>query len=352
MAYIKGRGSQIHTSNRFITREVSFDDPDGTDMPPEHGRQTVIRNEFPKTILNKVSSPDVNMVYSVNPYQGCEHGCSYCYARNTHEYHGLSAGLDFEQQIFAKPNAAEILRNTLSSRNYKPDVISLSGNTDCYQPIERKLKITRSLLQTLEEFNNPVGIITKNALILRDLDILKRLAKKRLIHVMVSITTLNESLRQKLEPRTASAARRLEVIRQLTENGIPTGVMAAPLIPGLNSDESDQIIAAAADVGALEAGHIIVRLNGSVKQVFHDWLYRNFPDRAEKVWNLIRSCHGGDVEDSRFGKRMSGEGQVAHSINQLIRISRNKHLHGRKMPEYDLSLFKVPFNKKGQLQLF
>jgi DNA repair photolyase len=352
MTYLKGRGAQIHPSNRFNTREISHDDPLGSDMIPDLDGQTVVRKEYPKTILNKVNSPDVHMVYSVNPYQGCEHGCSYCYARNTHEYHGLSAGIDFEQQIFAKPDAADLLRRTLSKKNYKPDVISLSGNTDCYQPVERKLRITRSLLKALDEFNNPVGLITKNSLILRDLDILKRLAEKRLVHVMISITTLDEKLRRKLEPRTVSSSKRLEVIRQLNQNGIPTGVMVAPVIPGLNSDEADKIISAAADHGALEAGHIIVRLNGSVKKVFHDWLHKNFPDRANKVWNLISSCHGGRVDDNRFGTRMSGEGKVAESINQFFRISRKKYLKGRSMPDYDLSRFKVPVNKKGQMELF
>lgn len=352
MTYIKGRGSQIQPKNRFITKQLSHEDLDGFDLIPEQGGSTVIRKEYPKTILNKVQSPDVNMIYSINPYQGCEHGCSYCYARNTHEYHGMTAGLDFEQQIFAKPDAAVLLRQALSKKNYVHDVISLSGNTDCYQPIERKLKITRSLLEVLEEFNNPVSIITKNALILRDLDILKRLAEKRLIHVMVSITTLDESLRQKLEPRTASSKRRLEVIKQLTENGVPAGVMVAPLIPGLNSEEADRIVKAAACHGALDAGHIIVRLNGAVKHIFRDWLDKNFPDRAEKVWSLIRSCHGGSVEDNRFGKRMSGEGKVAASINQFFRISKNKYLNGKRMPEYDHSLFRVPANGNGQLTLF
>ncbi|HEY9195243.1 MAG TPA: radical SAM protein, partial [Mucilaginibacter sp.] len=232
-----------------------------------------------------------------------------------------------------------------NKKNYKPVCIMLSGNTDCYQPIERRLQITRRLLEVFLQYKNPVSIITKNNVILRDLDLLTQLGKLNLVHVNVSITTLNEQLRQKLEPRTVTATGRLAVVQRLSEQGIPVRVMAAPIIPGLNSNEVPNIIKAAADRGALAAGFTMVRLNGSIAEIFSDWIYKTFPDRAEKVLNLIRSCHDGNLNDSNYGRRMSGEGKVAESIHQMFRMACKRFMDGRVMPEYDYSLF-VP--KKGR----
>jgi DNA repair photolyase len=342
MEFIKGRGAQINTPNRFLKTERVLEHFEGIDELPDYDQKTEIKLEHPKTILNKNDSPDLPFTYSLNPYQGCEHGCIYCYARNVHQYWGYSAGLDFEQKIIAKPNAADILRKQFSNKNYTPESISLSGNTDCYQPVERKLKITRSLLEVFLEYRHPVGIITKNNLILRDIDLLARMAELNLVHVMVSVTTLKEDLRQMMEPRTVTTMNRLRVVKALNEAGIPTGVMTAPIIPGLNSDEIPELIRLAADHGALAAGYTIVRLNGSVKELFRDWIFKAMPDAAEKIWNQITDAHGGDVSDSRYGTRMRGEGKMAESIRQLFKLSVRKHLEGRSLPDYDYSLFKRP----------
>ncbi len=232
-----------------------------------------------------------------------------------------------------------MLEQYFNKKNYQPVCILLSGNTDCYQPIERKLKITRSLLQIFLRYKNPVSIITKNNVILRDLDILSELGKMNLVHVNVSITSLTEQLRQKLEPRTVTATGRLAVIQKLAEQGIPVRVMAAPIIPGLNSSEIPEIIKAAADRGALSAGFTIVRLNGSIAELFTDWIHKAFPDRAEKVLNMIKACHDGKLNDSDFGRRMSGEGNIAQSIHQLFRMAVTRFMAGREMPEFDYTLF-------------
>jgi DNA repair photolyase len=267
-------------------------------------------------------------------------------------YYGFSAGLDFERKIVVKPNAAALLRKHFDNKNYQPESIMLAGNTDCYQPLERKYKITRSLLEVFLEYKNPVGMITKNSLILRDIDLLSELAKNNLVHVMVSITSLRDDLRLLLEPRTATYKNRLRIIEELSRQNIPAGVMTAPIIPGLNSDEIPGIIKAVADCGGLTAGYTIVRLNGEIKTIFHDWLYKNLPDAADKIWNHIKACHNGQVNDSRFGKRMSGEGKIAESIRQLFMMAKKKYMGGRKMPEYDYTLFKRPLKSGDQFQLF
>ncbi len=350
MEYIKGRGAQLNTKNRFEKTERVLEHFEGIDELPEPGHKTQILLEYPKKLLNRNDSPDLSFVYSLNPYQGCEHGCVYCYARNVHQYWGYSAGLDFEQKIIAKPNAAEVLRKHYLNKNYIPESTTMSGNTDCYQPVERKLKITRSLLEVFYEFRHPVGIITKNNLILRDMDILSEMAKLNLVHVMISITSLKEDLRLAMEPRTATAANRLKVVKTLNDAGIPTGVMTAPIIPGLNSDEIPDLVKAAADHGAMALGYTIVRLNGSVKEIFHDWLYKAFPDAADKIWNHVEACHGGQANDSRFGTRMKGEGKIAESINQLFKLSVKRFMEGRKFPDFDYSLFRRP-GETSQLML-
>lgn len=324
--YLKGRGSQINPNNRFLENGFVQKEIAGIDDFDLQNPATEYFEEHPKKIVNKVESPDVGMMYSLNPYQGCEHGCIYCYARNSHEYWGMSAGLDFERKIIVKKNAPELLRQQFENKNWKPFPITISGNTDCYQPIERKLKITRQLLEICLEYGNPVGMITKNVLILRDMDILSELAKKNLVHIMITITSLDETLRRKMEPRTATYSTRLQVVEQLRKNKIPAGIMVAPIIPGLNNHEIPHVISEAAKRGARTAGYTIVRLNGAIGEIFKDWLLKNFPDRADKVWNQICDCHGGQVSDSRWATRMRGEGKIAESIKQLFKISLRKFM--------------------------
>jgi len=338
-SYFKGRGAQIKTGNKFLKAEYVAEHIEGLDEPLLENPHTQIFFESPKKIINKVNSPDIPGMYSMNPYQGCEHGCIYCYARNTHEYYGFSAGLDFESKIIVKKNAPQVLEQQLLNKNWNVAPIMFSGNTDCYQPQERKFQITRQMLKILAKYKHPAGMITKNSLITRDIDVLQELAKDNLVHVMISITTLNEDLRRQMEPRTASSIKRLKTVEELAKANIPVGIMNAPLIPGLNHHEIPEVLKAAADHGALTAGMTIVRLNGSIGKIFEDWLRKNFPDRFEKVWNQICSMHGGNVNDSHYGRRMSGEGNFADSIHQLFRASKKKFFAGREMPPYNLTKF-------------
>ena len=347
-SYFKGRGAQIKTENRFLKAQYVTDHIEGLDEPLLESPSTQIFFETPKKIVNKVDSPDLSMMYSMNPYQGCEHGCIYCYARNTHEYYGFSAGLDFESKIIVKKNTPALLEKHLLNKNWNAVPIMLSGNTDCYQPQEKKFEITRKLLNVFSTYRHPVGLITKNSLILRDIDLLKDLASDNLVHVFISITTLDEGLRRILEPRTASSAKRLKTIEELARAGVPVGVMNAPVIPGLNHHEIPNVLKAAADHGAMAAGMTVVRLNGSVGKIFEDWLRKNFPDRFDKVWNQICSFHGGQVNDSQFGRRMTGEGNIADAIHQLYRASKKKYFSEKQLPPYDLTLFR----KGGNLTLF
>lgn len=346
--YFKGRGAQIKGQNKFLKAHYVTDHAEGLDEPLFSSPATQIFYEQPKKIVNKVTSPDLNMMYSVNPYQGCEHGCVYCYARNTHEFWGFNAGLDFESKIIVKQTAPSLLEKFILHPDWRPVPIGLSGNTDCYQPLERKLKITRGLLAVLTNYRHPVGVITKNSLILRDIDLLQDLAKDNLVHVYISVTSLDEGLRSKMEPRTASAAKRLNTIEALAKAGVPVGVMNAPVIPGLNHHEIPAILKAAADRGALTCGMTVVRLNGSIGSIFEDWLRKNFPDRFEKIWNQICSMHGGNVNDSKFGRRMAGEGNFADAIHQLYRVSKRKYFKDKTMPPYDLTKFR----HRGTLNLF
>lgn len=346
--YFKGRGAQIRTGNKFLKNEYVTDHIEGLDEPLLSAPTTQIFYENPKKIVNKVTSPDLAMMYSVNAYQGCEHGCIYCYARNTHEYWGFSAGLDFESKIIVKKNAPQLLERAILHPDWQAVPISVSGNTDCYQPLERKMEITRNMLKVFARYRHPVGMITKNSLITRDIDLLSDLAKENLVHVYISITTLNEDLRRKMEPRTASGMKRLQTVEALTKAGVPVGIMTAPIIPGLNHHEIPTIIKAASEHGALSAGMTVVRLNGSIGNIFEDWLRKNFPDRFDKVWNQICSMHGGNVNDSDFGRRMTGEGNIAESIHQLFRASKRKFFGEKKMPPIDLTKFR----KGGNLSLF
>lgn len=347
---LKGRGAQIQTHNKFLAHKRVLEHVEGLDEEADDKFYTEFLEENAKNFVNKVTSPDVGMMYSANPYQGCEHGCVYCYARNTHEYYGFSAGIDFESKIMVKKNAPELLRKFFDHPKWQPEVIVFSGNTDCYQPAERKFEITRKLLEICLEYGNPMSIITKNALVLRDTDILQELAKKRLASVNVSITSLKEETRLKLEPRTATAKRRLQTVNELSKAGVPVRVMAAPMIPFINSFELPKIMEAAADNGAIDAGYTFVRLNGSIGEIFTDWIKQQFPDHAERVLANIKNGHGGTLNDSTFGKRMRGEGEMANMIAQQFKQLRARLFKDKAVPETDYTIFRRP--DKGQLSLF
>lgn len=351
---IKGRGAQLNVPNRFLELSHHMRD-DFLEFCQKEGEvadknKTLCLPIFPKTIVNKVESPDVGMMYSMNPYQGCEHGCIYCYARNSHEYWGYSAGLDFERRILVKKDAPKLLESLLKKKSWKAYPIVLSGNTDCYQPAEEEFEITRQCLEVFLKYRHPVGIITKNVLILRDLDILKPLAEDGLVGVNVSITSLSEETRRILEPRTASIKKRLETVKTLSEQGIPVNVMLAPIIPSINSHEILPLAKAASEHGAVSMAHTIVRLNGAIGEIFTDWIHKTMPDRAEKVLHQIESCHGGTLNESRYGKRMRGEGKIAEQINNLVKLARQKYFKGKGMPKLNTVLHEQ--YKLGQLKLF
>ncbi|MEO8589667.1 MAG: PA0069 family radical SAM protein [Flavobacteriales bacterium] len=347
---IKGRGAATQVANRFLKQSYGVVHWEGIDEVEEDDRRTRYVIENPKTIINKVDSPDLRMGWSMNPYQGCEHGCAYCYARPTHEYWGYSAGLDFERIILVKRNAPDVLRATLMNKKWVPEPIMFSGNTDCYQPVERKEEITRRMLEVCLEFRQPVAMITKNALILRDIDLLAQMAALGLASVAISLTTLNEELRRVMEPRTSTGANRVRVIEELTKAGVPTMAMIAPIIPALNEEEVPTLMQAAADAGALTAGYTIVRTNGAVKPVFDNWVHEHFPDRAAKVIAQVSEMHGGAMNDSQFGRRMRGEGEFARTVNQLFKLTHRRVFAGRHMPELNTHLFQRP--EEGQLDLF
>jgi DNA repair photolyase len=348
--HFKGRGAQVNTHSRFNSLRYVADHLEGLDEEMHENTPTQLIEGYPKSIVSISNSPDLPYMHSINPYQGCEHGCLYCYARNSHEYWGFSAGLDFERKIIVKRNAAALLEKFFNKPNYEPKEIMLSGNTDCYQPIERKLKITRSLLEVFLKYRHPVSIISKNNLIIRDVDILQELAKYNLVHVTVTINSLNEELRQRMEPRTVTAKSRLLVIDKLSSVDIPVRLMMAPIVPGLNSDEIPTLIKAAADAGALSAIFTLIRLNGAIAEVFTDWIHKAYPDRAEKVLHAIAECHGGKLNDSNWGRRMRGDGKVAESIHQLFKISLNRFLKGKSLPALDLTHFRSAQGR--QMDLF
>lgn len=345
----RGRGAGINTDNKFFKQHIEYTSEDWQNWEePDPGPKTQFFDEYPNTILNISNSPDLENFHSVNPYRGCEHGCIYCYARNSHEYWGFSAGIDFESKIIVKKNAPQLLEKLFNSKKWQPAPIHLSGNTDCYQPAEKKFELTRKLLEVCLRYRNPVHILTKNALVLRDIDILSKMAKLNLAHAAVSITSLDEDIRSTLEPRTVTAKRRLQVIKTLHEAGIPMGVMTAPIIPGLTDNEIPAIIEAASESGATWAGYTVVRLNGAIGTLFKEWVNHHFPDRAAKILNQIKECHGGTVNDSRFGLRMSGQGQYAENIRQLHSFACRKYFQDKVTPELDTSLFL----RGGQMSLF
>ena len=347
--YQKGRGAQINTHNKFLKHQYKKDDIESIDDWEVTAVKTQYIEQKAKTIVNKVDSPDVGMAYSMNAYAGCEHGCIYCYARNVHEYWGYSAGLDFERKIIVKTNAAEMLQKQLTHPKWEVKPIMISGNTDCYQPAEKRYKLTRQLLEVCNSFNQPIGMLTKNALITRDIDVLQELARKNLASILISVTSFNEELRRTMEPRTSTASQRLHAMEQLAKAGVPVGVMLGPMIPGLNDHELQRIMKASADAGATFTSYTFIRLNGAIKELFHDWLYKNMPDRADKVWHFIEESHGGKVNDSRWGLRMRGEGPIANIIAQQYKkygkiYGMNKHpLH------LNTQIFKRPGGIQGTL---
>jgi len=347
--YKTGRGAQINTKNRFLKNEITREHAEGIDDWEEANKATQYIETFPKTIVNKVESPDVGMSYSMNPYAGCEHGCIYCYARNVHEYWGYSAGLDFEQKILVKKNAPKLLHKFLLHPKWDATPIMLSGNTDCYQPAEQTYRLTRGLLEVCNEFNQPVGILTKNSWILKDKDVLQEMGKKQIVSAMVSITSFNEDLRRTMEPRTTTAKQKLKVINELSKAGVRMGIMMGPMIPGLNEHEMQRIMKEAADNGATFTAYTFIRLNGAIKFLFHDWWYKNFPDRADKIWHLVEQSHDGKVNDTRWGVRMRGEGNIAQLVaQQYKKYGKLYHMNAEEW-SLDRSKFRVP---GGQGRLF
>ena len=346
--YKAGRGAQFNTKNRFIKNESTKENVEAIDDWEETNSRTQYIEQQSKTIVNKVDSPDVGMSYSMNPYAGCEHGCIYCYARNVHEYWGYSAGLDFEQKILIKKNAPQLLRKYLSNPKYECAPIMLSGNTDCYQPAEHKYRLTRALLEVCNEFNQPVGILTKNSGILKDKDVLQEMAKKNIVSAMVSITSFNEELRRTMEPRTTTANQKLKVINELSKAGVRMGVMMGPMIPGLNEHEMQRIMKAAADNGATFTAYTFIRLNGAIKFLFHDWLYKNFPNHADRVWHMIEQSHDGKVNDTRWGVRMRGEGSIAQMVAQQYKKYGKLYNMNAERWDLDCTQFKRP-GEQGKL---
>jgi DNA repair photolyase len=314
----KGRGAATNPANRFELRMV---EPDPDALDEVSAPETQVLPDRARTILTRNDSPDIGFTWSLNPYRGCEHGCPYCYSRPYHEYLGLSAGLDFETRLFVKEDAPDLLRKELAAPKWVPDVVALSGVTDAYQPIERRLQVTRRCLEVFAEFRNPVGIVTKNALVARDADLLADLARDQAALVMVSVTSLDGHLAGVMEPRASRPHARLEAIRQLRAAGVPVGAAVAPIIPGLNDHEIPAILAAVAEAGAQWAFHTVLRLPGAVADLFADWLERHFPERKEKVLGRVRDLRGGKLNESRFGVRMTGEGPLAEQIRALFRLS-------------------------------
>jgi DNA repair photolyase len=335
-------------ANRFeaiaVVRDRWYD-------PDDPAPRTELYRDSSRSIIVRNDSPDVGFDVSINPYRGCEHGCAYCYARPYHEYYGLSAGLDFETKIFVKEDAPELLRVELTKPSWRPQTLALCGVTDPYQPAERRLKITRRCLEVLADFRNPVGIVTKNHLVTRDIDVLKELARFNAVAVTLSITTLDDRLQRLMEPRTSSPVRRLDAIQRLSDEGIPVNVNLAPVIPGLTDHELPRILRAAAEAGARSAGYLMLRLPLGVKELFADWLQQHYPERMDKVLNRVRSMRNGRLDDSRFGKRFRGEGPFARQIANMFKVTCRRLGLNEDRIELSTAAFRRP-PKGVQLRLF
>lgn len=346
---IRGRGVASRPAGRFAQTATAADEDLG---PVDVAPGTEVTPERIRSIISRNDSPDIPFAQSVNTYRGCEHGCVYCYARPSHAYLDLSPGLDFEQKIFSKPDAATVLRRELSRPRYVCQPVTLGGNTDCWQPAERQLGITRQVLAVLAEFRHPVTVITKSALIERDLDLLADLARDRLVDVLVSVTTLDDELKRRMEPRTPGGRRRLETVRRLAAAGIPCGVLAAPMIPGLNDHELESILEAAAAAGAVYAGYVLLRLPHEVESIFVEWLEAQYPLKAAKVQSLIRQSRQGALNDAKFGSRMRGTGPFAALLAQRFAAACRRHgLNRQSERELDTSRFRVPAGPGAQYDL-
>ena len=347
----RGRASALNPSGRFEVQTRHVHDDGWQSLEDLPAFRTEVQIERPKTIITRNESPDISFDRSINPYRGCEHGCVYCFARPTHAYIGLSTGLDFESKLFAKPDAARLLERELAKPGYQPRTIAIGTNTDPYQPIEKDWRIMREILEVLEAHDHPVGIVTKSALVMRDIDILARMAEKGLAKVALSVTTLDRKLARAMEPRAATPGRRLEAIRALGEAGIPVAAMVAPVIPGLNDHEIERILDSARAAGAREAGYILLRLPLEVSLVFKEWLLRHCPDRYRHVVSLIRSMRDGKDYDSEFGKRMRGAGPYAWQISRRFEIAARKLGLNLDKTVLRTDLFSRPASVHRQLML-
>jgi DNA repair photolyase len=347
----RGRGARSNRAGRYESElREAFDD--GWESLGElEPFRTEVARETARSIIATNDSPDVGFDQSINPYRGCEHGCIYCYARPTHAWLGLSPGLDFESKLTAKVNAAELLERELANPRYSPKVIALGAVTDPYQPIEREHRITRAVLEVLDAAGHPVGIVTKSALVVRDADILARMASRGLVKVAISLTTLDRTVARKMEPRAATPQRRLDAIRALAEAGVPVGVMTAPIVPSINDSEIEKILEAARDAGAEEAGYVLLRLPLELKELFREWLATEFPDRAGKVINILRSMHGGKDYVSAFHHRQRGAGPYAEQIALRFRLAVRRLGLNERHPKLRIDLFRRPVPKGGQLSL-
>jgi DNA repair photolyase len=341
------RGAIYNPANRFEPLRLEPDEdwnPEESPLP-----RTQFYKDLSSTLITYNNSPDVGFEASINVYRGCEHGCIYCYARPFHEYLGFSAGLDFESKIMVKENAPKLLREELSSKKWQPKVIAMSGVTDCYQPIERKLKLTRACLEVFAEFRNPVAIVTKNNLVTRDIDILSKLAAFNAVAVFVSITTLDSELRKVMEPRTSPPAARLAAVRALADAGIPVGILMAPVVPGLTDPEIPKLVQAAADAGAKYAGYVTLRLPYAVSPLFEAWLTEHFPEKKERVLNRVRAMRGGKLYDAEFGTRMTGKGIFAEQIEKMFEVARRKAGIVDGSPNLSTKAFRRPGGKQLEL---
>jgi DNA repair photolyase len=350
---VRGRGAKSNRSGRYEATEREDFDDGWTERDPQPPRvDDTLTPLKSRTILTRNDSPDIGFDRSINPYRGCEHGCVYCFARPTHSYMGLSAGLDFESKLFAKPDAHELLERELASPNYEPRVIAMGTNTDPYQPIERKYEITRRILEVLDRAGHPVGIVTKSALILRDLDILSRMARRNLVKVALSVTTLDGKLARTMEPRAATPPRRLDALRRMVDAGIPTAVMVAPVIPALNEHEMERILDAAAAAGVTEAGYVLLRLPLEVRDLFREWLIANYPDKYRHVLKLIREMRGGKDYDAKWGERMKGSGPHAWMIGRRFEVACERLGLNRLKHKLTTDHFDQPRKQPQQLSLF
>jgi DNA repair photolyase len=350
---LRGRGARSNRSGRFEAEvREAFDDGWTLDDEVVDAITTTVSPEKAKTVITRNDSPDVGFDRSINPYRGCEHGCIYCYARPAHAYMGLSPGIDFESKLFFKPEAARLLTQELSNPRYQPEIIHIGGNTDPYQPQERTLRVTRQVIEVLDRFNHPFSVISKSALILRDLDLMASMSTKNLVRVAISITTLDRKLARSMEPRAATPGKRVEAVKKLADAGVPVIVMFAPCIPGLNDHEMEAVLEAAAAAGARGAGYVALRLPLEIADLFQEWLATDHPDRASKVMSLIRQIRGGKTYDSQWGKRMKGEGPIAALMSRRFATAKKRYGLDQPLPPLDLTQFRVPAKAGDQLRLF